>query len=175
MQIKLRKVQDSLGPDLRRLYKNAANKKSLHSAIGLALTSLAKRSFNDATKRPKAWPAKTDGTPARLRKSGTLAKSIRMVSVSARGVTLGSDRRYAAIHQLGGRTKPFTIRPKNKAALKFSIGGRVIFAKKVKHPGSKIPARPYLPFDKNGRPTPLAQKSIREIVARRLGRGLKGR
>jgi len=34
-------------------------------------------------------------------------------------------------------TDPHEIRPKNKLALRFMIGGQVIFAKKVNHPGTK--------------------------------------
>lgn len=48
---------------------------------------------------------------------------------------------YAAIHQLGGKTRPHVILPRNKRALAF--GGVVV--KRVNHPGSNIPARPFLP------------------------------
>lgn len=37
-------------------------------------------------------------------------------------------------------TKPHEIRPKNKKALRFNVGGNTVFAKKVNHPGMK--ARP---------------------------------
>lgn len=53
---------------------------------------------------------------------------------------MGSDRPYAAIHQFGGQTRPHLIHPSRKKALAF--GGVVV--KSVKHPGSKIPARPFL-------------------------------
>ena len=39
-------------------------------------------------------------------------------------------------------TKPHIIRPKNAKALAFKIGGRVVFAKVVHHPGTK--AQPFL-------------------------------
>jgi HK97 gp10 family phage protein len=52
---------------------------------------------------------------------------------------------YARIHEFGGTTKPHVIVPRNKKALKFKgAGGDDVFAKIVNHPGSKIPARPYL-------------------------------
>jgi len=47
---------------------------------------------------------------------------------------------YGAIHEYGGTTKPHVIVPKRASVLSF--GGR--FYKKVNHPGSNIPARPYL-------------------------------
>lgn len=51
---------------------------------------------------------------------------------------------YARIHELGGRTRPHMIYPRNAMALRFMIGDRVIFAKSVNHPGSVIPQRSYL-------------------------------
>lgn len=53
---------------------------------------------------------------------------------------VGTNVVYARIHQLGGKTRPHVIRPRNKKALFFN--GR--FASKVNHPGSDIPARPFL-------------------------------
>jgi hypothetical protein len=39
-------------------------------------------------------------------------------------------------------TKPHVIRPRNKKALKFKVGGRTIIVSKVNHPGTK--SRPFL-------------------------------
>lgn len=58
--------------------------------------------------------------------------------------TTGTNLVYAAIHEFGGVTKPHTIIPKRKKALRFESGGKTIFAKKVNHPGSRITAQPYL-------------------------------
>lgn len=74
-----------------------------------------------------------------LQASGRLASSI-VKAVDASSATVGTNVKYAAIHQFGGQTKPHVIRAKNKKALFF--GGH--FAKSVNHPGSKIPARPFL-------------------------------
>lgn len=51
---------------------------------------------------------------------------------------------YARIHEFGGTTRPHVIMPRNKKALRFMGRGGETFAKIVQHPGSKIPARPYL-------------------------------
>lgn len=48
---------------------------------------------------------------------------------------------YANIQERGGTTRPHVILPRNAKALRFMMGGRVVFAKKVNHPGSRIPAR----------------------------------
>lgn len=81
------------------------------------------------------------------RRTGRLATSIKTKVVDKGNVLevmFGSNVPYAAIHELGGTTKPHVIRPKRKEALKFSFGGKTVFAKVVNHPGSKIPARPYM-------------------------------
>ncbi len=77
--------------------------------------------------------------------SGRLRGSLRAspAEVSGQSVVsgIGSNVKYAAIHEFGGRTAPHEIRPKAGAALKFQIGERTVFAKVVHHPGSEIPAR----------------------------------
>lgn len=51
-----------------------------------------------------------------------------------------SDVEYAAMVNDG--TRPHQIRPKNASVLRFVVGGRVVFARVVNHPGTR--ARPYL-------------------------------
>ncbi|ATF95242.1 phage virion morphogenesis protein [Cedecea neteri] len=53
---------------------------------------------------------------------------------------VGTNVVYARIQNQGGKTRPHEIRPRNRQALRFN--GR--YAKKVNHPGSDIPARPFL-------------------------------
>lgn len=55
-------------------------------------------------------------------------------------VRIGTSAPYAAIHQFGGKTSPHIIRPKRKQALAWPGG----IAKRVNHPGSRIPARPFM-------------------------------
>lgn len=56
---------------------------------------------------------------------------------------------YAQIQEEGGRTPPHIILPKTASVLAFmdpgGMGGPggLVFAKRVNHPGSNIPARPY--------------------------------
>ena len=58
--------------------------------------------------------------------------------------TIGSNVKYAAIHEFGGRTRPHKITARNGKALKLFIGGKVILRKSVNHPGSNMPARRYV-------------------------------
>lgn len=85
-----------------------------------------------------------------LQRSGMLAASMQTTFGNTTAV-VGTNKVYAAIHQFGGKTKPHVIRPKTKRALSF--GGIVV--RSVNHPGSNIPARPFLM---------LAPRDLRDIV-----------
>jgi phage gpG-like protein len=81
-------------------------------------------------------------------KSGRLRSSIRFkVKEDDKGlaVQIGTDVPYAAIHEFGGKTNPHVISPKRKPFLAFQKDGKWIYTRKpVNHPGSKIPARPFI-------------------------------
>lgn len=94
-----------------------------------------------------------------LQKSGQLAASITPWH-DREEAGIGSNKPYAAIHQLGGQTRPHVIKPRNKKALAF--GGRVVA--KVNHPGSRIPARPYLPILPDGNLQPEAEEAVMDVV-----------
>lgn len=79
------------------------------------------------------------------RRTGRLGQSIQTevtnTSTTITGIVYSAgDVKYARIHEFGGQTAPHIIVPKNAQALYFN--GR--FAKKVNHPGSKIPERSYM-------------------------------
>lgn len=74
-----------------------------------------------------------------LQDSGRLAASIG-TSYDDTTARVGTNLVYARIHQFGGTTKAHVIRAKNKKALYTPFGPR----KQVNHPGSVIPARPFL-------------------------------
>jgi phage virion morphogenesis protein len=76
------------------------------------------------------------------------------------GAVYGTNLVYGAAHQEGGRTKAHEIRPTRAKALRF--GGR--FVKKVNHPGSDIPARPFMgipgDFDRRLLSDPAVQRLL---------------
>ena len=93
--------------------------------------------------RPMPWKP---SARASIKGDKTLIDTTRLMrSITSKGYSdraeVGTNVIYAAIHQLGGRTKPHIIKPRNAKALKIPGIG---FRKSVKHPGSKIPARPFL-------------------------------
>lgn len=76
-------------------------------------------------------------------RSGRLRQSITH-EVMDTSAAVGTNVVYARIHEEGGTTSPHVIRPVNAQALAFQVGGNTVFAAFVNHPGSQIPARPYL-------------------------------
>ena len=135
--------------------------------MGTAVVSIAQRSFNESSLRQTQWPAKRDGAPSNLKRKGALRISCRITKVTDSTVSVGSDRIYARIHQLGG-----VIRPKGKKALKFTVGGKTLFRKKV-----TIPARPYWPITRGNELTPQArlavdiamESTVQDILSRPAG------
>lgn len=70
--------------------------------------------------------------------SGRLRSSIvkRFVQLpEGPAVEVGSEEPHALLHHEG--TRPHMIFPKTARALRFEVGGRVVFAQSVDHPGTK--------------------------------------
>jgi phage gpG-like protein len=148
--------RDSITPGLVRCARQVGDRKPILEAMGVQLVSLTKRAFSDSSLRPSAWPARTSGgTNSLLRKSGALWQSIRITELTNNSVTVGTDRVYAAIHQLGGK---ITAKPGKR--LVFSLNGKKIFAKEI-----KMPARPFFPFTSNGTMISTAQANRADSAA----------
>src|SRR6185295_126867 len=91
----------------------------------------------------RGWKTK----PEKLRKLGILQVSGRLRNsitwkASADHVIWGTNVVYAGIQHHGGKTKAHVIRARHKKALAWPGGPGPV--KSVKHPGSTIPARPFL-------------------------------
>lgn len=82
--------------------------------------------------------------------TGALSRSIQHEVIRTPTGAIGKvfssgDVKYAAIHEYGGVTSPHIIVPKKAAVLAFpGSTGKMVFAKKVNHPGSKMPERSFL-------------------------------
>lgn len=101
------KIRDGISPDLRARAKAAGDRRPLLAAMGQAVKSLGVQAFTDPAKRAQAWAPRKDKLPhALLQKSTLLRKSVRVLGFTSETVTIGSDRPYAAIHQLGGEHIP---------------------------------------------------------------------
>ncbi len=151
------------GRALMRLVREMADPRPVFDEIGGRLvTSVQHRFERGQGPSGAAWPI---SGRARRESGQTLVMTGRLLgsiahNASRDGVEVGTNVGYAAIHQFGGRTKPRTIRARQKKAL-FWPGARHP-VKQVRHPGSAIPARPFLGLDSGD------EAMIVDTVARRL-------
>jgi len=127
---------------LERLYDAGANLSSVYRNIGEYETNVTKRRFITETDPDGvAWKdlnplyAKTKKGPGKLR-GETRSLSQIVYQAADDNVEIGSNVEYARIHNEGG-----IIRPKNAAALVFSMGGQTFVVKSV-----EMPRRQFLGF-----------------------------
>lgn len=83
------------------------------------------------------------------RVTGRLGQSIQQLVTQTDTSIIGEvfssgDVKYAAIHEFGGRTAAHVIEARNAEALAFNFHGKMVFAKKVNHPGSLMPERSFM-------------------------------
>ena len=146
-------LSDTLTPDLQRKFAKSKDTKKVLKAMGTVLVNQATRAFNEPSLRPTPWaPLKPSTLKNKARKglsdgilkaTGTLMRSIRIVSVDNNDVKVGTDREYAAYHQWGTKRAP-----KGQAWVKGTE-----FATRT------IPPRPFLPIE-DGMLTEKAEKLV---------------
>ncbi len=109
------------------------------NAVRIGLTDFMNRVANRVR-------LKLTGEVLRVR-SGRLRQSIHsMIQKMPWGFlgTIGTNVKYAGIHEYGGTIVLPDIYPVKKKALHFFIGGKEIFAKKVRAHAIRMPERSYL-------------------------------
>lgn len=132
---------------LNRLVRAGHSPRPMLKAMGEYLVRSTQDRF-DAQESPEgqAWQPVQGSRWAVKRILKILTESSRLrdsIIYRAGSTTLewGTNVIYAAIHQFGGKTSPSIIKAKRAKALYIpGIGPR----KSVKHPGSVIPARPFV-------------------------------
>lgn len=103
-----------------------------------------------------------------LQLSGELATSIRLQCGNGYA-RVGTNRPHAAVHQFGARTRAHVIRARFGRALRFwGRDGKPVLRRVVRHPGSVIPARPFLGVGEAER------EEMRELAVRHLTAALRG-
>lgn len=143
------KIEDEkLVKPLQRLIQNIQNASPIMQMLAGDMLDAVEENFAREG-RPK-WLGLKPGTIASRQASGNwpgkiLQRSGQLAAANTAFHTqdtagVSNNKKYAAIQHFGGQTAPHVIRPRNKKALAF--GGRVVA--KVNHPGSKIPARPFM-------------------------------
>lgn len=149
---------------INRLQLKLGDMTAAMDEIGGAVKLSVKRNFEEQG-RPSRWQpsrrARREGGQT-LSDTGRLRNSFSH-RPEAHQVTIGTNVRYAAILHFGGRTPARRIVARNGKALNIpGIGLR----KSVNHPGSSIPARPFLLLQEQDKVT------IGKIVDRYLTSGL---
>lgn len=114
-------------------------------------------------------------------RSGKLRNSVRVIEPYASGnLYIGGLRAggagipYAGIHERGGTTAPHVILPKKGQWLSWlDKTGVRRYARRVRHPGSRIPARPYL-YPALEKSLPQISKQVAVAVEVAFAKGLGG-
>jgi len=150
---------DTITPDLMRRIRAFKDRRPILEAMGSAIVSIATLAFRQSSLRPAPWKPNKKPGKAPLYDTGALKHSIRLIAATNDSVTVGSDRPYAAVHQLG--SGPYVITAKSAKALFWPGAGHPV--KSVNHPG--LPARPFFPFSASGKIT--AEASRRVVAAAR--------
>jgi phage gpG-like protein len=136
------RLNDGISPDLRRRAAVVRDKRPLLEAMGQSIKSLGVQAFTDPAKRAQAWAPRQDDLPHALLQKSTMLRKSLRV--------LGFGRDSVQI----GSDRPY--------ATTHQLGD----------PDRNIPARPYLPFYKNGQMTQLGrQRSERALLAALRSRG----
>lgn len=96
---------------------------------------------------PKNAPPRPDKL---TRRSGRLARSVKILRVRRvgkawiGGLEAGNANVQYAGHEYGMKTGPHVINPLRGRVLSWRGPSGPVFARRVNHPGSNIPARPYI-------------------------------
>ena len=114
-------IKDQVTAVLDAMGAKRGQHKTIAEAMGLALVSLTLRSFNEPAVRAAPWAELKESTIARKLKEGTstailkrhglLWRSWRVTELAASHVRVGTDRRYAAVHQWGSKDERIPARP----------------------------------------------------------------
>ena len=150
---------------LARLRRRVKDLRPALDEIGESLETRTVRRF-ETQQGPDGVPWKPSYRAVRqrgqtLRDTGRLRDSItHRVSPGGDEVAIGTNVEYAAIHQFGGKTPPRIIRPRSKKALFWPGAAHPV--KSVRHPGSEMPARPFLGV------SPADERALLAIVSRRI-------
>lgn len=160
--LKFKLVRNDISPYLSGMATAARRPEPVFRAMGTTFLSIIMGNFKTADYRPRPWPAKKDGSPATLQKSGTLSRSFHL-TVTNTHATVGSPMVYAAIHQFGSSDYGQSDAPAK--VIKTASGMTMLQSQRVQN----IPPRPFFPVE-NDRLTPKASEKIEAAARRQLER-----
>ena len=156
--LSFRITRNDISPALTRMAAAAKRPEPIFRAMGTTFLSLTMGNFKSGDYRPTSWPAKKDGSPATLQKSGTLSRSFHL-TVSNTGATVANPMVYAARHQFGDKDHQAGVQTGNVKTKYvnplFAGSWQAVLS------GSKgMPPRPFFPVEA-GKLTSKAEEKIR--------------
>lgn len=102
------------------------------------------------------------------RRTGTLVRSIGAYSrLLPTGLLVGTQQKYGIAWEEGFTRKAYTVFPKHKKALRFKVGGQVVFAKRARIPSKRFKARPFIAPAVRAE-IPRSNKELNALVERNL-------
>ena len=125
--------------------RTSVNTRPVMAAVGNLVVKSVRQNFREEG-RPDKWVPSKKAKGRTLLATGALMKSIHyeLDNDGAAVTVMTGTMKYARIMQNGGKTPKHDIVAKNRRALRFTVGGLTLYRKSVHHPGSRIPARPYM-------------------------------
>ena len=181
IRIKVNIDDDQLVEGLAALARQGEDASPIMRGLAGIMRSAAQDAF-DLERDPvtgAAWPPLNEAykkqryadryTGKTLNRTGDMRRSL-SVRYGRDFALVGVNAPYAAAHQFGARTRPHIIRARSKKGLSFyGRNGERLVRKAVRHPGSRIPPRPFLGVGEDHK------QEMRELIARRLAGAVKGK
>lgn len=132
------KNANQFGEEARRLIESAARVEVTAQAELRVLAEAVRRIYGSFV-RAEAPVGKRDYTDAAGNKHpGYLRKTIKgQIQSTAGGLVVSFASQAPYTRYVIEGTAPHVIRPVNAKALRFEVGGQVVYAKQVNHPGTK--------------------------------------
>lgn len=140
-----------------KILKKLATPEPALKEIGLDMMLSINKNF-ETQGRPQRWTDLSEATKAArrnknkskiliLQDTGRLRSSIGYQIINeGQGVAVGTNVEYGRYHQFGANLPAMTITPKRAKALRFMVGGKVVYAKRANIPARKLPQRQFLLF-----------------------------
>lgn len=121
----------------------AAMPERMRAAVLKKVSALTKK-LEAKIKREKLSGQVLNVRTGALRRSiSSLVESEASDKITGMAIQSG-DVKYGRIHEFGGQTAPHVIVPTKATVLAFMMSGKKVFAKRVNHPGSKMPERSFM-------------------------------
>lgn len=147
MQLKIEHVMAAVPAWMRQAINATAMAHRIAESAATAIMGMAQATHNPtigAKFRPVPWPPLRDGRPALLIRTGRMAHSYRVASAGDAAM-ITTDAPYAMHHQTGATIPPHTV----PATSYMTRAGRTVHRRSYQHPGARLPARPFLPIERD--------------------------